>query len=103
MSKTSRNDLTLSPYVSTEIGARSSSELFPSLSSWTSSRVPARVRRELQHSEHLAQLAVTALENATMLSTLEMYCSSIAPTGVDRYEHIVNTYVRNIANRIERW
>ena len=50
-----------------------------------------------------AALTNTALQNVGALSTLEEHLTLIAPSGADRYRHIVDAYTVGAAQRVARW
>ena len=59
--------------------------------------------QEVLHDKCRALLACTAMENAMMLSALEVTCYRAAPFGEHRYKQIADAYAASAAARIRRW
>lgn len=55
------------------------------------------------HEQGRALLTHTALENLGALSSLEEQLSELAPSGAERYRHIVDAYAMGAAKKIMRW
>ena len=70
------------------------------LATWETRELSKKSERILVHDENCAILAAMALQHATSLTTFEMYCNSVAPSGAHRYAYIVNSYVQRAAERI---
>jgi hypothetical protein len=50
-----------------------------------------------------AHITNTALENVGALTALEEHLCEIAPSGAERYRHIVDAYTMGAARTIGRW
>lgn len=55
------------------------------------------------HEQGRAVLTSIALENVGALSALEQHLCDVAPSGAERYRHIVDAYALGAANKIGRW
>ena len=55
------------------------------------------------HEQGRALLTHTALENLGALSSLEEQLCELAPSGAERYRHIVDAYAMGAAKKIMRW
>jgi len=55
------------------------------------------------HEQGRALLTHTALENLGALSSLEEQLCELAPSGAERYRHIVDSYAMGAAKKIMRW
>lgn len=70
-------------------------------------RANAKLMREanlaVTHEKCRAVLAMSAMENAAILSAMEAYCYKTAPFGELRYRHIADAYAASAALRIARW
>lgn len=55
------------------------------------------------HEQGRALLTHTALENLGALSSLEEQLTELAPSGAERYRHIVDAYAMGAAKKLMRW
>jgi glycine cleavage system aminomethyltransferase T len=55
------------------------------------------------HEQARAFLTKTAMDNLGALSALETHLARIAPSGQERYRHIVDAYMVGAAQKIWRW
>lgn len=55
------------------------------------------------HEQGRAFLTNVALENLGALSALEEQLMEMAPSGAERYRHIVDAYAMGAARKIARW
>ena len=55
------------------------------------------------HEQGRAVLTNMALENVGALSALEQHLCDVAPSGAERYRHIVDAYALGAAQKIAGW